>query len=61
MQFDPHVGLLANDRSPDLGKYMTDAAPLPPRAAGRVTGIGLGVVDANRQLVKTLAEYRCKA
>ncbi|MBF7015555.1 2'-5' RNA ligase family protein [Novosphingobium sp. HR1a] len=61
MQFDPHLTLLANEANPDLGKYMADVASRPPRAEGGVTGIGLGIVDANGQLVRTLAEYRCKA
>lgn len=61
MQFDPHLTLLANEANPNLGAYMADAAARPPRTAGLVTGIGLGVVDSNGQLVKTLAEYRCRA
>ncbi len=60
MQFDPHLTLLANETSPNLGKYVADMATRPPRAVGRVTGIGMGIVDANGQLVKTLAEYNCK-
>lgn len=60
MQFDPHLTLLANETSPNLAKYVADMASRPPRAVGRVRGIGLGIVDANGQLVKTLAEYSCK-
>lgn len=60
MQFDPHLTLLANETSPNLAKYVADVATRPPRAVGQVTGIGMGIVDANGQLVKTLAEYGCK-
>lgn len=58
MQFDPHLTLLANEASPALASYMARAAQHPPRAQGRVEGIGIGLVDANGQIVKTLAEYR---
>ncbi|NKJ44769.1 2'-5' RNA ligase family protein [Novosphingobium sp. SG720] len=58
MQFDPHLTLLANETNPALGTYLATRAQHPPQAQGQVVGIGIGLVDANGQIVKTLAEYR---
>ncbi|GFE74574.1 membrane protein [Novosphingobium sp. TCA1] len=59
MQFDPHLTLLANETSPGLAAFMAEAEKNPPKATGQVAGIGIGVVDANGQMVKTLAEFPC--
>jgi 2'-5' RNA ligase len=58
MQFDPHLTLLANESNPALGAFMAEADKDPPMANGTVEGIGIAQVDANGQIVKTLAEYR---
>lgn len=60
MQFDPHLTLLANEANPALGTFAS--APDMHRfdAAGSVVGIGIGEVDANGQIVRTVAEYRFK-
>jgi len=58
MQFDPHLTLLAHESKPGLAAYLAQAQQSPPQAAGQVEGIGLAVVDADGQIVKTLAEYR---
>jgi 2'-5' RNA ligase len=58
MQFDPHLTLLANDSNPALGAFMAGMGPHQPMARGQVEGVGIAIVDANGQIVKTLAEYR---
>ncbi|WP_343612235.1 2'-5' RNA ligase family protein [Novosphingobium sp.] len=57
MQFEPHLTLLANEKSPALSAFMAEAEKNQPQASGQVEGIGIGVVDANGQIVKTLAEF----
>ncbi|WP_395331382.1 2'-5' RNA ligase family protein [Novosphingobium sp. BL-8H] len=59
MQFEPHLTLLANETNPGLAAFMADLERNPPKATGKVAGIGIGVVDANGQILKTLSEYRC--
>lgn len=58
MQFDPHLTLLANETNPNLAAFMTDMDPALPQTVGEVEGVGIGVVDAEGQIVKTLAEFR---
>ncbi len=57
-QFEPHLTLLANETNPGLSAYVAEAGQNQPGAEGQVEGIGIGIVDANGQIVKTLAEYR---
>ncbi len=59
MQFEPHLTLLANESNPALAAFMTDMERTPPKARGEVEGIGIGLVDGDGQLVKTLAEFHC--
>jgi hypothetical protein len=59
MQFEPHLTLLANESNPALAGFMADVQRTPPAATGAVEGIGIGLVDGDGQLVKTLAEFRC--
>ncbi|MDR6511612.1 2'-5' RNA ligase [Novosphingobium capsulatum] len=61
MQFDPHLTLLANEANPALATYMTKTGQQPPRAQGEVDGIGIALVDANGQIVRTLAEYHFRS
>ncbi len=58
MQFDPHLTLLAEETSPELATYLAQAEKAPPVAHGEVEGIGIALVDAHGQIVKTLGEYR---
>ncbi|GAM03667.1 2'-5' RNA ligase family protein [Novosphingobium sp. MBES04] len=57
-QFDPHLTLLARETSPELDTFMAQAKADPPHAEGMVEGIGIGRVDADGQIVETLAEFR---
>jgi len=57
MQFEPHLTLLANEKSPALSTFMAEAEKNQPQASGQVEGIGIAEVDANGQIVKTLAEF----
>ncbi|WP_068092086.1 2'-5' RNA ligase family protein [Novosphingobium rosa] len=57
-QFEPHLTLLANETNPGLGAFVAEAEQSRPEARGQVEGIGIGIVDANGQIVKTVAEYR---
>lgn len=59
MQFDPHLTLLANETDPRLPAFVAGLEKNPPKAIGTVEGVGIGIVDANGQVVQTLAEYRC--
>ncbi|QDK33442.1 hypothetical protein DM450_11820 [Sphingomonas sp. IC081] len=59
MQFDPHLTLLANETHNGFAAFVAELEKNPPRANGTVDGVGIGIVDANGQVVKTLAEYRC--
>ncbi|WP_206240921.1 2'-5' RNA ligase family protein [Novosphingobium terrae] len=56
-QFEPHLTLLANESNPGLSAFVAEAEQNQPAASGQVEGIGIGIVDANGQIVKTLAEY----
>lgn len=58
MQFDPHLTLLANETSSRLDAFMAAGGRDAPAVTGRVEGLGIGIVDANGQVVRTLAEYR---
>ncbi len=60
MQFEPHLTLLANETNPGLTAFMAELEQNPPKAIGKVDGIGIAIVDANGQIVKTLSEYRCE-
>ncbi|MCJ2183275.1 2'-5' RNA ligase family protein [Novosphingobium sp. 1949] len=57
-QFEPHLTLLANETSPALDAYVEQTRAHPPQGTGLVEGIGIGLTDANGQIVRTLAEYR---
>lgn len=59
MQFEPHLTLLANETNPRLSSFMADMEKAPPAAMGEVEGVGIGIVDGNGQVVKTIAEFRC--
>ena len=59
MQFDPHLTLLANETHHGFPAFVAELEKSPPKANGTVEGVGIGIVDANGQVVKTLAEYRC--
>lgn len=61
MQYQPHLSLLADEKSPELAAFVAAAQAQPPQASGEVTGIGIGVTDANGQIVRTLAEYPLQA
>lgn len=61
MQFDPHLTLLAHETSPKLDAALARLEADPPHASGMIEGIGIGLVDADGQIVKTLAEYRFAA
>ena len=61
MQYQPHLSLLAAEKSPKLAAFVAAAQAQPPQASGEVTGIGIGVTDANGQIVRTLAEYPLQA
>jgi 2'-5' RNA ligase len=58
MQFEPHLTLLANEGNPALADYVASTAKAPPQARGQVAGVGVAIVDANGQIIKTLAEFR---
>lgn len=58
MQFDPHLTLLANETNPALAAFAAGGDPHRYDAQGEVAGIGLAEVDANGQIVRTIAEYR---
>lgn len=59
MQFEPHLTLLANETNPGLAAFMATTGKDLPEANGKVEGIGIGIVDAKGQVMKTLAEFRC--
>ncbi|TCM16115.1 2'-5' RNA ligase superfamily protein [Novosphingobium sp. PhB165] len=58
MQFDPHLTLLANETNPGLAAFMAETDKTQPQTVGEVEGVGIGLVDTNGQVVKTLAEFR---
>lgn len=58
MQFDPHLTLLAHETGPGLAAFMGRTDATQPIATGQVEGVGIAIVDADGQIVKTLAEFR---
>lgn len=55
--FQPHLTLLANEKSPQLAILNKQMQAKPPRAEGKIVGIGIGISDQFGQQKQVIAEY----
>ncbi|MFM2484099.1 2'-5' RNA ligase family protein [Celerinatantimonas yamalensis] len=55
--FQPHLTLLANEKSPNLRQFKQAVLTNPPQASGQIIGIGVGIADQWGQQKKVLATY----
>ncbi|WP_115720687.1 2'-5' RNA ligase family protein [Gallaecimonas mangrovi] len=55
--FEPHLSLLAAEKSPALATVAQALAAKPPTAQGKIIGIGIGLTDQYGQQKKVLGEY----
>lgn len=55
--FQPHLTLLANEKSPKLANINKQMQANPPKAQGEIIGIGIGISDEFGQQKKVIAEY----
>lgn len=55
--FQPHLTLLANEKSPQLAIFNQQMQAQPPKAQGKIIGIGIGISDQFGQQKQVIAEY----
>ncbi|MBB1434475.1 2'-5' RNA ligase family protein [Pseudoalteromonas sp. SG43-6] len=55
--FQPHLTLLANEKSPKLVILNKQMQAHPPEAQGKIIGIGIGISDPFGQQKQVIAEY----
>ena len=55
--FQPHLTLLANEKSPKLVILNKQMQAHPPEAQGKIIGIGVGISDQYGQQKQVIAEY----
>lgn len=55
--FQPHLTLLANEKNPKLATFNEKMQANPPRAEGKIIGIGIGISDQFGQQKEVIAEY----
>lgn len=55
--FQPHLTLLANEKSPKLAAFNIKMKANPPQATGQIIGIGIGISDQWGQQKDVIAQY----
>ncbi len=55
--FQPHLTLLANEKSPQLAVINKQIQANPPKAQGQIIGVGIGISDQFGQQKQVIAEY----
>jgi len=58
--FQPHLTLLANEKSPKLANFNMKMKKHPPEAQGEIVGIGIGIADEWGQQKEIIARYYFK-
>ncbi|MEL0612643.1 2'-5' RNA ligase family protein [Marinomonas arenicola] len=58
--FQPHLTLLANEKSPKLATFNSKMKANPPQATGQIVGIGVGISDQWGQQKEVVAHYLFK-
>lgn len=58
--FQPHLTLLANEKSPKLATFNSKMKANPPQATGQIVGIGVGISDQWGQQKEVIAHYLFK-
>ena len=55
--FQPHLTLLANEHNPALAAFDKTMQVNPPKATGKIIGVGIGISDQFGQQKQIIAEY----
>ncbi|MEL0637134.1 2'-5' RNA ligase family protein [Marinomonas sp. TI.3.20] len=58
--FQPHLTLLANEKSSKLASFNVKMKANPPQAKGKIIGIGIGIADEWGQQKEVIARYLFK-
>ena len=58
--FQPHLTLLANEKSPKLAPFNIKMKANPPQAKGQIIGVGIGISDQWGQQQDIIAHYYFK-
>lgn len=58
--FQPHLTLLANEKSPKLASFNMKIKKNPPEAQGEIIGVGIGIADEWGQQKNVIARYYFK-